>query len=399
MALTAANIVDGVGGLALAALGVWVLVVPRRSTATVGLGLFALTFGLGSGLVNLEWLLVFGASFNQSAVLVLIAAAGPALLMVAWSFPAPLGARGRRTLAWSLVAAAPVTVAGVYGSIAGDLVDWGWLGAAFALTPWWATLFVLARRWRGLAGDHARALALMTVALVLYPPTAAAALRNDAGFLPWAIVNLGASVALVALWLRNASTGPAPRSARNVALFIAAWLLVVAVYYVAFGGGGGNGAARVLSVALLAYAILRAQLLGIDVKVRWTLSKSTLAAVFIAVFFVASEAAQQFFGEQFESGYLGILAAGALVFAIAPLSRVADRIAAKAVPLTSAGSGGSAKSSAEASFAAAVRLALRHDDVSPQEERDLVQLAHDLGIPPRRAFALRDRIEAGRTGP
>lgn len=96
-------------------------------------------------------------------------------------------------------------------------------------------------------------------------------------------------------------------------------------------GTGPPGAARIATVLLLAYAILRQQLLDIDLKVKWTIKQSTVAAAFIGVFFVVSNGVQTFFQGSF-GPYRGIAAAGALVFAIAPLQRAAERVANAAMP-------------------------------------------------------------------
>ena len=40
-----------------------------------------------------------------------------------------------------------------------------------------------------------------------------------------------------------------------------------------------------------------------------------------------------------------------------------------------------------------LQFALKDENLSASEERSLVVLAHDLGIPPRRAFELRDEVE------
>lgn len=80
---------------------------------------------------------------------------------------------------------------------------------------------------------------------------------------------------------------------------------------------------------LVAYALLRYRLFGLDVKVRWTIRQSTIAGAFIAVFFVVSEMATQIFSTAVGT-FTGIVAAGALVFAMAPLQRAAERLASAA---------------------------------------------------------------------
>ncbi|HVM45503.1 MAG TPA: hypothetical protein VM582_06165 [Candidatus Thermoplasmatota archaeon] len=82
----------------------------------------------------------------------------------------------------------------------------------------------------------------------------------------------------------------------------------------------------------VAYAVVRHQLFDLDVRIRWTLSRGTLAAIFVAAFFVASELSAQLFSDYTGSAVAGILTAGLLVFALTPLQAFAERVALAAVP-------------------------------------------------------------------
>jgi hypothetical protein len=84
-------------------------------------------------------------------------------------------------------------------------------------------------------------------------------------------------------------------------------------------------------VLLVSYGVLTTQLFDIDLKIRWTVRQSTVAAAFVAVFFLVSEGVQTFLSAQL-GNFLGVAAAALLVFFIAPLRRVADRVADFAVP-------------------------------------------------------------------
>lgn len=145
------------------------------------------------------------------------------------------------------------------------------------------------------------------------------------------ILETVALLGCAALWLLS-TRGVGGRRARNLVLLTLGMPIVgfLALYF--FGPSGSHGVARTVGFLILTYAILRYELLGLTVKVRFAVKHSTLAAIFIAVFFVATEAAQQFLGEETENAYLGIAAAGLLVFAIAPLQRLSERLAQKAVP-------------------------------------------------------------------
>ncbi|MBI4392320.1 MAG: hypothetical protein HY556_00785 [Euryarchaeota archaeon] len=274
-------------------------------------------------------------------------------------------------------------------------------------------LLVLARR---PAGDPSsptrRSHLLLGIGLLVYPLHRGAYLVVDYFLDPLSVARVTASNRFVLLG----------ELATAVFLLFAAYLAIMrlarthpehAGLVLAAGVGLGSGILRALTDALpsyfyfgvanlvlplvATYALLRHNLFGLDFRVRWAISKSTIAAVFIAVFFVASEAAQQFFGEAFQSNYVGILAAGALVFAIAPLSRLADRLAEKAVPVA-AGTGPVEASASDTrgadAYRHAVRLALRDRRLTPGEEVALAHVAQGLGLTPVEAIRLRHEVEA-----
>lgn len=196
--------------------------------------------------------------------------------------------------------------------------------------------------------------------------------------------------------------GPHRKIARNVAV---AYALIFGVTAISSTVDAelGQATGRLLGVLMLGYAVLRGLIDGLDLKIRFAISRSTIAAVFIAAFFVASEAAQQFFGDRYGGPYVGIIAAGMLVFAIAPLSRAADRLALKVVPIsaTDPDNGPSALSGTtirrDEDFRNALRLALRNRNINIKEEHQLFRLAETLGIGAARAFELRLEVEAERT--
>lgn len=86
-----------------------------------------------------------------------------------------------------------------------------------------------------------------------------------------------------------------------------------------------------LYVLLMAYGIASAHVFDIDLKLKWTLERGTIAAVFVAVFFVVSEGAATLLSDRLGS-LLGLLATGALVFVLAPLHRASERLAGVAMP-------------------------------------------------------------------
>lgn len=88
-----------------------------------------------------------------------------------------------------------------------------------------------------------------------------------------------------------------------------------------------------LAVPLIAYGILRTQLFDIDLKIRWTIKQSTVAAVFVAVFYIVSEGADRFLSSEF-GNFFGLFASALVVFFLAPLQRFAEGVAGTAMPNT-----------------------------------------------------------------
>src|SRR5436190_10891947 len=88
-----------------------------------------------------------------------------------------------------------------------------------------------------------------------------------------------------------------------------------------------------LAVPLIAYGILRTQLFDIDLRIRWTIKQSTLAALVVALVYALSEGASRVLSNEL-GNVAGLLAAAVVVFFLAPLQRFADRVATAAMPNT-----------------------------------------------------------------
>lgn len=88
-----------------------------------------------------------------------------------------------------------------------------------------------------------------------------------------------------------------------------------------------------LAVPLIAYGILRTQLFDIDLRIRWTIRQSTLAGLIVAIIYLISEGADRFLSSEL-GNVAGLLAAGVVVFFLAPLQRFAERVASVAMPNT-----------------------------------------------------------------
>lgn len=84
---------------------------------------------------------------------------------------------------------------------------------------------------------------------------------------------------------------------------------------------------------LVAYGLARHHIFDIDLRVKWTIGKGTLAAIFLGVFLVVGQIAQNYL--QTEYGWLiGGVATGLLLFALSPLQLFAERVADAAMPRT-----------------------------------------------------------------
>jgi len=87
------------------------------------------------------------------------------------------------------------------------------------------------------------------------------------------------------------------------------------------------------AVPLIAYGILRTQLFDIDLRVRWTIKQSTLAAIFVTIVYLFSEGADRLLSSEL-GNFAGLLASALVVFFLAPLQRFAERVASLAMPNT-----------------------------------------------------------------
>lgn len=133
----------------------------------------------------------------------------------------------------------------------------------------------------------------------------------------------------------------------------------------------------ILYVVLLAYAVLRWELFDIDVKLKWSIRKGTLAGIFVAMFFIVNQLVEVFAGQAF-GAVAGAIAAGLLLFALRPLERLSHRVADAAMPGVHATPEYAAFRKLEV-YQAALEAAL-DGGISPKERRTLDALRTKLGI-------------------
>lgn len=144
-----------------------------------------------------------------------------------------------------------------------------------------------------------------------------------------------------------------------------------------------------MSIAAFAgYALLKHRLFDIDVRLRWTISRGTVAAVFFGIFIIVAQLAQNFLSESL-GWMMGGLVAGVMLFAIAPIQRLAERVAVTAVPLHAA-----AKEDRQVElYRMALALALSDRVITRDEERHLARLAEKLGVTHTQALEAREEME------
>jgi predicted Ser/Thr protein kinase len=399
------GLLDAAGGALIAGLGLWVLTLRPRSRASLSLGVFCVLFGTPFLLQNLivdEAPLPTGTLVHVVGLLFLLAGVG--MLALAASVPRRLEARQALMLG---VLAGALVLMGVWAAVpwflAGSpLTFLPGGGALLLIASMVAVVLLLALRFAPeTAAEERRQSSLAAGALAVWPGyTIGSWLARDQGLLVFFLFTIGLLWAAGVLWLRNTTRGPGSRAARNVALLCFGLPLVgIAGAAASEGGVGGYGAMRLLTVLLLAYAILRHQLLGIDLKLKWTIKQSTVTAAFVGVFLVASEGAKQVLSDAL-GPYVGIAAAGVLLVGLAPVQRFAERVANKALPGVEATPAYLEARKAEV-YRVSLDQVLREDgSVRPHDADLLASLRSEFGVTERdHALLVQALLAARRRGP
>ena len=406
------GVIDGgvanvVGSAVIVALGILALLPAPRDRPQRAFAAMALGLGIGTGASNLVFT---DADWANVLMWGLLGAGHVVALLGLVGFVAALTGRPRgRELAIATAAFAILTAVLASGYLrpaelrsANEAAGFAWnlalapstLAAVLFFAAAWTAAIALARWARDKSAADREQAAILAMALMPYPAVIGTmGVRIDAPLWRGLVFGSMLAAALASLaWLqvaRRAGRRPALAAALAPPVFVTLGMLANLET-----APWSAGASRVVMTALVAYAILRYHAFGIHATLRFGISKSTIAAVFIAVFFIASEAAQQFLGDTLGSTYVGIAAAGALVFAMAPLQRAAERLAERAVPSAGPGSATVAqRSTKEEAYRRALRIALRDRVISRAEEVHLHDVAEHMGIGAGRAMALRVEIE------
>jgi hypothetical protein len=212
-----------------------------------------------------------------------------------------------------------------------------------------------------------------------------------------------APVLFAAVILARRALGANDESRRQARSFLAVLPLpaVTVLLVVALGMLGAEtvrmerltvGVWRLAMPLLVSYALVKFQLFDIDLRMKVALRSGTVAGAFVATFFVISESAAQYFGTWAGNVWIGLAAAGLLVFALHPIARLGDRIAHRAFP----GVRDTAtwrQERREELYRSAVEFALMDGTITIHEHRRLGRMAERLGLSETEALRVQREVE------
>lgn len=196
----------------------------------------------------------------------------------------------------------------------------------------------------------------------------------------WAyLVTFGAAV-LTTLAVSSSLWRSGQRRERALALVCLASVAAGAVQYllvpqfVLFGG-----VFRIFAALLLGYGLLKFGLFGTDLKLKWSLDRGALLAIFGGVFFVVDQAAQFFVSAAF-GALAGFVAAGLLLLAIRPLEKATARLADRVLPRVQ-DTADYHEERRLVVYRSAAQAAARDGVITEKEREMLSTLVRELGIP------------------
>lgn len=149
---------------------------------------------------------------------------------------------------------------------------------------------------------------------------------------------------------------------------------------------------------LVSYALLKHRLFDIDLKLKRTIRGGTVASAFVAVFFVAQEAAEYVIATRTGSALVGIAGAAALVAGLKPLVRVAARISDAVMPGVEETPEYARARKLEV-YAEAVDALLDDDRLTQKERAALARLRQRLDLPEEDAAQIEQRVRRARALP
>ncbi len=162
------------------------------------------------------------------------------------------------------------------------------------------------------------------------------------------------------------------------------------IFNIIYAGG------TLFAIPLIAYGILRTHLFDIDLRIRWTIKQSTLAATIVAIMFLLSEGAERLLSADL-GNVGGLLVAALVVFVLTPLQRFAERVANAAMPNTEDTPEYAAFRKLQV-YEAAIAEALQEGGISQKERSLLVRLRDSLGITDSDADAIERELQESLPG-
>jgi hypothetical protein len=88
--------------------------------------------------------------------------------------------------------------------------------------------------------------------------------------------------------------------------------------------------ATLIYIPIMAYGILKVQMLDIEIKLQWTIKNSTLAGIFVALFYIISEGSSTYLSNLM-GDIIGLAVSALVIFFLAPLHRMAEKFSSSVV--------------------------------------------------------------------
>lgn len=133
-----------------------------------------------------------------------------------------------------------------------------------------------------------------------------------------------------------------------------------------------------LYIPIVAYGILKVQLLDIEIRLQSTIRNTVLASTFIAVYYLISEGANNFISNQLGE-VIGFLVCAVLAIFLAPLNRWANRFAGRLVSVDTDSPDYAANRGLQV-YSAAIEEALAYGEINPGQIALLDRLKQSLQV-------------------
>lgn len=144
------------------------------------------------------------------------------------------------------------------------------------------------------------------------------------------------------------------------------------------------------------YALVKHRLFDAQVKLRFAVKGTTLAAFFVATFLVVGKLTESWAEQVFDQSWVvGAVAAGLLLFALTPLQRLADNMAQRALP----GNGGTTHAERAQIYREQLEIAWADGRLTAKERLLFTRLQERLGISADEARRMENGVVESLTAP